>query len=386
MNRRNFLIGSSVLGVVGSLSSSMAWSQSLSMPLQPQQEAGAEVAPRFFSMTQSYELEAPYGSQGEMRLWIPLPEPMAPYQVLRRLHWEGDFQQASIVSEPRFGVQSLFVQWEDCQGPMHLDVVMDVETRDWLLGRQGLLDDYKPPAELIYPVGVAPYLQGSRHIKIDGVVAERAQEIVGNEDNPLVRARLIHDWVAEHMERDNSVIGCGVGDVGAILESGKLYGKCTDINSVFVALARAAGIPAREMFGIRLGRPAALEQYSKTAFGSADEQGQANNTDWQHCRAQFWLPGMGWVPCDPADVTKMRLAENKSHIDPAVQAVNEDLFGNWEMNWVGFNYGRDFVLAPAPEQAPINNFGYPYAEAGGDPLNYYDFARFKYDYHTTEQS
>src|SRR5690625_7591781 len=104
MNRRNFLIGSSVLGVVGSLSSSMAWSQSLWMPLQPQQEAGAEVAPRLFSMTQSYGLEATYGSQGEMRLWIPLPEPMAPYQVMCRLHWEVGFEQAAIVRETRFRV------------------------------------------------------------------------------------------------------------------------------------------------------------------------------------------------------------------------------------------------------------------------------------------
>ena len=55
------------------------------------------------------------------------------------------------------------------------------------------------------------------------------------------------------MERDNSVLGCGDGDVEKILTTGVLKGKCTDINSVFVALARAAGIPAREIFGIRLG-------------------------------------------------------------------------------------------------------------------------------------
>ena len=56
-----------------------------------------------------------------------------------------------------------------------------------------------------------------------------------------------------NMSRDNSVMGCGVGDAKAILTSGKLYGKCTDINSVFVALLRAANIPAREIFGIRVG-------------------------------------------------------------------------------------------------------------------------------------
>jgi hypothetical protein len=28
-----------------------------------------------------------------------------------------------------------------------------------------------------------------------------------------------------------------------------------------------------------------------------------------------------------------------------VMALRERLFGNWEMNWVGFNYARDFTLA-----------------------------------------
>ncbi len=81
----------------------------------------------------------------------------------------------------------------------------------------------------------------------------------------------------------------------------------------------------------------------------------------------------------------MRLAEKKAHQDPDVQAVNTYLFGNWEMNWVGFNYGRDFELYPATEQGAVNNFGYPYAEVDGDPLNFYDPKVFTYHYVSTEQ-
>lgn len=88
-----------------------------------------------------------------------------------------------------------------------------------------------------------------------------------------------------------------------------LKGKCTDINSVFVALARASGIPAREIFGIRLGAADKMGKYSKGAFGSADEHGLANVSGGQHCRAEFYLAGFGWVPVDSADVAKMRLAE-----------------------------------------------------------------------------
>lgn len=83
------------------------------------------------------------------------------------------------------------------------------------------------------------------------------------------------------------------------------------MSSVFVALARASGIPARELFGIRLGKANKLERYSKSAFGTADSAGVANVSGGQHCRAEFYLAGYGWLPCDPADVTKMRLAEKK---------------------------------------------------------------------------
>ncbi|WP_231968636.1 transglutaminase domain-containing protein [Polynucleobacter necessarius] len=37
-----------------------------------------------------------------------------------------------------------------------------------------------------------------------------------------------------------------------MLETNNLGGKCADINAVFVALARSAGIPARDVYGIRI--------------------------------------------------------------------------------------------------------------------------------------
>ena len=185
------------------------------------------------------------------------------------------------------------------------------------------------------------------------------------------------------MERDNSVLGCGDGDVEKILTTGVLKGKCTDINSVFVALARASGIPAREIFGIRLGAAPKMSAYSATAFGSAKD-GVANVNGGQHCRAEFYLAGFGWVPVDSADVAKMRLAEKKSVEDKETQAVANYLFGNWEANWVGFNHARDFALYPTPELTPLNNFGYPYAEVGGEPLNSFNAKEFGYEFISKE--
>lgn len=341
---------------------------------------------RRFVVTQDYQLAKPAKSiHGEMKLWIPLPL-NTDYQQLQDLQFSGNYQEAYVTDENQYQAPTLFALWPDTDDAMNMTVEMVIETENWEPMLRGELDGYQTPAEVVYPEDVQRYLMPTAMMPVDGIVKETAQRIIGDETNLLEKARLIYEWVTANMHRDNSVMGCGTGDAETILTTGKLGGKCTDISSVFVALARAAGIPAREMFGIRLGAPSeALIGFSSTAFGSADEHGLSHISGGQHCRAQFYLAGYGWVPCDPADVTKMRLTEGKTHDDAQVQAVNDYLFGNWDMNWVGFNYGRDFDLYPRPEQTPTNQFGYPYAEVDGYPLNFYSSEVFAYDYRSQEQ-
>ena len=339
---------------------------------------------RYFELTLVHNLIPPEGSAGVTRLWVPLPEDTT-FQQNSRISFEGNYREAYITTNNAYGAKTLFAEWPDANNKPTLSVTIGVFTRDWEPERNGFLANYQVPADIIYPKEIELYLAATARIRTDGIVKQTADKVVGDETNPLKKARRIYEWVSANMTRDNSIAGCGTGDVKAILESGKLTGKCTDINSIFVALARAANIPAREMFGIRLGKSIKMDRYTKTALGSADANGLSNVSGGQHCRAMFYLAGFGWVPCDPADVTKMRLTENKEHNDPDVQAVNNYLFGNWEMNWVGFNFGRDFDIFPKPEQTPINNFGYPYAEVDGDPMNYYDPKVFSYDYSSQEK-
>ncbi|KGQ71381.1 hypothetical protein OA57_00895 [Chelonobacter oris] len=332
-----------------------------------------------FELTKTFDIVAPKGSSGETRLWVPIPF-NNDYQDVKFIQYEGNYQQAYITENNVYGAKTLYATWADNAEKRDLKITLVIQTKDREQRKSGTLDNYQPPEKIHYSVDVLPYLKPTQHIKIDGIVKEYADKIVGAETNPLKKAALIHHWIVNNMERDNSVLGCGDGDVEKILTTGVLRGKCTDINSVFVALARAVDIPAREVFGVRLGAAPKMEKYSKTAFGSADENHIANVSGGQHCRAEFYLAGFGWVPVDSADVTKMRLAEKKAADDADVNAVADYLFGNWEMNWVGYNHGRDFDLYPMPELTPLNNFGYPYAEIGGDPLNFFDPKEFKYEF------
>ncbi|NYU08000.1 hypothetical protein A8O28_22050 [Enterobacteriaceae bacterium CCUG 67584] len=379
MQRRQFLKNSVLLSAAGLVGPALA-NETVKTSLAPI----APVMRRRFVLSQTYKLVPPQGSSGVVKLWIPLPVDTA-FQQMTGMAFTGNYQQAYVTTNNAYGAKTLFATWPKSEGDLLLQLDLEIETADWEPLRHDALKNWQAPEQIVYPLAVKPYLLPTTHTPVDGLVRETAQKITGGETDPLKKARLIYEWVSSHMERDNDVIGCGTGDVATILQSGKLSGKCTDISSVFVALARASGIPARELFGIRLGRANKLERYSASAFGKADSAGVADVSGGQHCRAEFYLAGYGWLPCDPADVTKMRLAEKKAHQDPDVQAVNAYLFGNWEMNWVGFNYGRDFELYPATEQGAVNNFGYPYAEVDGDPLNFYDPKVFTYHYVSTEQ-
>ena len=94
------------------------------------------------------------------------------------------------------------------------------------------------------------------------------------------------DWST----RDPKIPGCGMGDVGSMLRSGYLGGKCADINALFVALARSVGIPARDAYGVRVAD-------SRLGYRSLGRSGDVSKA--QHCRAEFYERDYGWIPIDP---------------------------------------------------------------------------------------
>jgi transglutaminase-like putative cysteine protease len=208
------------------------------------------------------------------------------------------------------------------------------------------------------------YLRPTDHVPLDGIVGATARKIMlGAGPSTTDKARAIYEWIVDNTYRNPKTRGCGTGDIRFLLESGDFGGKCADLNALFVGLARASGIPARDVYGVRVAT-------SKT-FKSLGRAGDI--TKAQHCRAEFYHPGYGWVPVDPADVRKVVLEEEGAIIPldhPKVVAARAKLFGAWEMNWLPFNTAMDFALPPQAK-ARVNFLMYPYAESAKgapDPL------------------
>lgn len=307
---------------------------------------------RRFQVTTTVDLAA---TAEPAELWLPLAETVGSYQRALNLTFDSN-GRAEQVRDARYGAPMLRVRW-DKPGAHAVTLVQTVATRDRTLD----------PAVLT-PAEQRLWTRPVRSLPTDGIVKQTADRIVSGIDQPRARLRAIYDWVVDNTFRDQATLGCGTGGIEDMLATGYLGGKCADINSLMVGLARAAGIPARDAYGVRLGPSAYVKQ-----LGASGDVSHA-----QHCRAEMWLAGEGWLPVDPADVRKVVL-EAKLPVDsPEVRAQRERLFGSWEMNWMVYNHATDIALPGAPRPMDENFLMYPCAMTPKGELNQLDPAGFRY--------
>ena len=208
------------------------------------------------------------------------------------------------------------------------------------------------------PAVLRANLQPSELKPLDGIVRKTALDATRAARSDEAKARALYDWVVINAHREPSTRGCGTGDIKTMLETGNLGGKCADLNALFVGLCRSVGVPARDVYGLRL---------APSAFGYKELGGNpANLKGAQHCRAEVYLQGRGWVAMDPADVLKVMRQETpewiKDRQHPVAAPVNTALFGSWEGNWVGFNTASDIQLPGTVAKQTLPFLMYPNGE------------------------
>jgi transglutaminase-like putative cysteine protease len=359
MDRRNFLTLSAA-GVAASLAG-VDGARAADVPAAPPVKAPW----RTFEVATEVEL---WPQDLPARLWLPMPlyEDVA-YQRTLDITWSGNASSTGLYRDPRYGAPAYFAEWTDRSVAPKLRVVARFTTRNRSV-------DLSRPGNA-HQAGweeLERYLQPTAHIPTDGIVHATAARILPiSSGTPVERARAIYEWIVENTYRDPKVRGCGTGDIKFMLETGNLGGKCADLNALFVGLARSVGIPARDVYGVRVADSATWKSLGKSG----------DITKAQHCRAEFYDERFGWIPVDPADVRKVVLEEQKDTLlpltDPRVALARKHLFGNWEMNWLAFNTANDTQLAPAMRK-PLGHFMYPYAEGAKGPLDYYAPENFQY--------
>lgn len=317
---------------------------------------------RTLEVTTRYEVLLPTGLT---KVWLPIPVVSSDYQQVIGSSWSGNPDTARVVTDGKYGAAMLYAEFNENNRSPVVELVSRVRTRDRATDWSA-----RPAKEDADTLKF--YLQPTDLIPVDGIVRKTALEITKGAKTDQAKARAIYEWICDNTFRDPKVRGCGVGDIKALLESGNLGGKCADLNALFVGLSRSVGIPARDVYGVRVIK----SQFGYRSLGA----GTPAITRAQHCRAEVYLQANGWVPVDPADVRKVVLEEKPQPTtinDPLVTAVRPKLFGAWEMNWMAFNTGGDIAL-PGSSGPKVNFLMYPQAENREGRLDSLDPDNFKY--------
>ena len=293
--------------------------------------AAATPAPRrSFEFTYVVHVPAIPAGRHTLRVWIPLPQ-TAKHQHINNLRIESPVGYRE-GRDARYGDRFAYLDVDSgSAGRAAFDIRMTFDAQR---------DEYKvalpagdPAASNSFPPDVAQYLQPDRLVPTNGMIGELSSEQTAGVTDPLAKARKIYEYVIAHMHYDHDGTGWGHGD--AIWACTSHHGNCTDFHSLFIGMARAAGIPARFEIGF--------------AIPPAQSEGKLSS---YHCWAEFYIQRVGWVPIDAAEAW-----QNPPRHDY--------YFGALDADRVRFTQGRDLVLNPAPAGGPLNYFVYPVVQIDG---------------------
>ncbi|GMO54893.1 MAG: transglutaminase family protein [Termitinemataceae bacterium] len=287
-------------------------------------------------------------------LYVPYPA-SEESQDISKIKIDGNFSSQTVKKDDENRASYIYATWENPNDAPKLTFEFTVDSHF----KKG--SPLKDGGNTI-PSDVQPYLAASEYMPCDnGQIVELAQTATANAVTILEKARAVYEWTIQNTVRNPDTIGCGLGLPLVTLNENSGGGKCADISSVFVTMLRAAGVPAREVYGLRIG----------------GKDGEV--TGDFHCWAEFYLPGTGWVQADPADVRKAMLVNNLELEDAATKDSTEFFWNGDDLFRIILSradYG--ILLNPLQNGTALEYFMYPFGVADGTVLNYFDYKSFSY--------
>lgn len=264
---------------------------------------------------------------GHLAIWLPIPK-SDNLQTVSGLSVSSVYPY-TIGDDPEYSNSILTIKSSN-DIPESISVSMDFfVTRNAFKASY----NYDTQNDAVPPADLQRYLLADRLVPVDSVIAERAEKVVKDNMTALEKAKTLYDHVVSTMVYDKSGKGWGRGDALYACDSGK--GNCTDFHSLFIAMARASGLPSRFVIGFPI--PAGKKQ---------------GNIYGYHCWAEFYIKGLGWIPVDASEASKY-------------SEKRDFFFGGLDANRVQFTVGRDIRIRDNPEIEPINYFIYPYVMIDG---------------------
>lgn len=264
------------------------------------------------------------------KIWIPIPQSDR-FQTVAIQSIEAPAEH-QILQEKTNGNSVFYMELTPEHSGQKVELVYDVERQE-----------KKPYEEEGSPI---EYLNASLLMPVGDRFERLADSIIGSkrDDGTIMQARALYDYIIDNMKYIKAG-KYGTGD--AVYACDALTGNCTEFHSLFISLARSAGIPSR--FGVGASIPSDRNE---------------GGIDGYHCWAEFYAEGKWW-PVDISEANKYT-------------ALATYYFGRHPANRIEFTRGRDLQLKPGPISGPINFLAYPVMEIGKDPAfpkTFFSFVR-----------
>jgi transglutaminase-like putative cysteine protease len=171
------------------------------------------------------------------------------------------------------------------------------------------------------PPGFAVYL-GLPDDQITARTRALAQRIVAGKATTYDKAVAIKDWLTTNLEYTLDLEDPGGREPVDFFLFERKKGHCEYFASAFVILARAAGIPARNVNGFLGGEWNEYDDYIAVRAGDA------------HSWAEVYFPGPGWVTFDATPASEVdRLGRGDGGLGARVRRMLDTLTFQWS-KWV----------------------------------------------------
>lgn len=239
--------------------------------LEMQAEGGASYR---YEVEEWIKLEPHAERPGEtLRLWFPYPvacatQPADQIKLIASSHpvtLTGDVHRTAFMEVPCEAGATYSVRFSFVQKAKYIDLSSHVPT--------GL-----PAGDGLSPEALAYYTSEQYpHIRFTPTVRALAEEIRGEETDPLRLAKRVYDWICHNVRYSYVRDYLLIENIPEFVMVNR-YGDCGTMALVFITLCRAMGIPA------------------KWQSGSSCRPDGIGSHDW----AMFYVAPYGWLYCDPS--------------------------------------------------------------------------------------
>jgi len=271
------------------------------------------------------------GKLKDLNVYIAIPENIPQQKILSL-----EFSPKNYKTETdRWNQQIADFNYKNISSEASIQTTMEVdaeisEIRYFVFPDQcGTLNDIPDSIRSLYTA------DGSKYMIDDEYIQKRVKEIVGDEENPYWIARKIFDFVRNTLEYQ---LEGGWNVAPFVLQRGT--GSCSEYTISFIALCRAAGLPARYVGAIVVrGDDASLD-------------------DVFHRWPEVYLPNYGWIPMDPQGGDKPLPRDRAMNIGNLSNRFLITTQGGGDSEYLGWYYNHNEEYRTDPQvQVNVEVFG-----------------------------